>query len=85
MDAPILTKEELAARFASGGLCSQCTLEPWADALGYDVEELRRMSAGFGGGMFRGDTCGGVTGAPGHNAAREILRDFRQGRIRSSA
>lgn len=24
---------------------------------------------------------GGVTGAPGHNAAREILRDFRKGRI----
>jgi phytoene dehydrogenase-like protein len=23
---------------------------------------------------------GGVTGAPGHNAAREILRDFRRGR-----
>jgi C_GCAxxG_C_C family probable redox protein len=63
MDAPILTKEELAARFSAGGLCSQCTLEPWADALGYDVEELRRMSAAFGGGMFRGDTCGGVTGA----------------------
>ncbi len=63
MDAPILTKEELAARFSVGGLCSQCTLEPWADALGYDAEELRRMSAGFGGGMFRGDTCGGVTGS----------------------
>lgn len=63
MDAPILTKEELAARFAAGGICSQCTLEPWADALGYDVEELRRMAAAFGGGMYRGDTCGGVTGA----------------------
>ncbi len=63
MDAPILTKEELAARFSVGGLCSQCTLEPWADALGYDAEELRRMRAGFGGGMFRGDTCGGVTGS----------------------
>jgi len=24
---------------------------------------------------------GGVTGAPGHNAAREILRDFRRKRI----
>jgi hypothetical protein len=24
---------------------------------------------------------GGVTGAPGHNAAREILRDFRHGRV----
>ncbi len=25
---------------------------------------------------------GGVTGAPGHNAAREIVRDFRRGRLR---
>ena len=25
---------------------------------------------------------GGVTGAPGHNAAREILRDFRRGKLR---
>ena len=25
---------------------------------------------------------GGVTGAPGHNAAREVLRDFRSGRLR---
>ena len=24
---------------------------------------------------------GGVTGAPGHNAAREILRDFKRGRV----
>jgi phytoene dehydrogenase-like protein len=24
---------------------------------------------------------GGVTGAPGHNAAREVLRDFRRGRL----
>ena len=63
MDAPILTKEELAARFAAGGLCSQNTMEPWAEALGYDAEELHRMGAAFGGGMFRGDTCGAVTGA----------------------
>jgi phytoene dehydrogenase-like protein len=28
---------------------------------------------------------GGVTGAPGHNAAREILRDFRRRRLRRSA
>ena len=63
MDAPILTKEELAARFSVGGLCSQCTLEPWAEAFGYDIEEMRRFSAALGGGMFRGDTCGGVTGS----------------------
>ena len=25
---------------------------------------------------------GGVTGLPGHNAAREIVRDFRRGRVR---
>ncbi len=24
---------------------------------------------------------GGVTGLPGHNAAREIVRDFRRGRV----
>jgi phytoene dehydrogenase-like protein len=24
---------------------------------------------------------GGVTGAPGHNAAREIIADFRRGRV----
>ncbi|MBV8783643.1 MAG: NAD(P)/FAD-dependent oxidoreductase [Gammaproteobacteria bacterium] len=28
---------------------------------------------------------GGVTGAPGHNAAREVLRDFRRGRLRRAA
>jgi phytoene dehydrogenase-like protein len=27
----------------------------------------------------------GVTGAPGHNAAREVLADFRRGRLRRSA
>jgi phytoene dehydrogenase-like protein len=28
---------------------------------------------------------GGVTGAPGHNAAREIIADFRRGRVRRGA
>jgi phytoene dehydrogenase-like protein len=28
---------------------------------------------------------GGVTGAPGHNAAREIIADFRRGRLRKTA
>jgi phytoene dehydrogenase-like protein len=28
---------------------------------------------------------GGVTGAPGHNAAREILSDFRRGRLKRAA
>ena len=63
MDASIFTKDEVIARFASGQNCAQCTLAPWADGLGYDEEELLRMGAAFAGGMFRGDTCGAVTGA----------------------
>jgi phytoene dehydrogenase-like protein len=27
---------------------------------------------------------GGVTGAPGHNAAREIIADFRRGRLKQA-
>jgi phytoene dehydrogenase-like protein len=27
---------------------------------------------------------GGVTGAPGHNAAREIIADFRRGRVKQA-
>ena len=57
------TPAEIAASFASGRHCAQCSLCPWADALGYDEEELLRMSAAFGGGMFHGDTCGAVTGS----------------------
>lgn len=57
------TKSEVAAKFAAGTHCAQCSLCPWADALGYDEEELARMSCAFGGGMFRGDTCGAVSGA----------------------
>ena len=56
MDAAIFTKDEVKARFAAGQHCAQCTLLPWA-------EELQRMAAAFCGGMFRGDTCGAVTGA----------------------
>ena len=63
MEAPIFTKEEVRAKFAAGWHCAQCTLVPWAEALGYDADELLRMAAAFGGGMFRGDTCGAVSGA----------------------
>ena len=27
---------------------------------------------------------GGVTGAPGHNAAREVLKDARRGRLKAA-
>ena len=58
-----LSRAEVASKFVAGMNCSQCVLSQWADELGYDEDELRRMSAAFGGGMFRGDTCGAVTGA----------------------
>jgi len=57
------TKAEVAAKFEKGFHCAHCSLSPWADALGYDEEELYRISGAFGGGMFRGDTCGGVSGS----------------------
>ncbi|MBR4953371.1 MAG: C_GCAxxG_C_C family protein [Oscillospiraceae bacterium] len=58
-----LTKEEIIAKFAAGLNCGQCTLTPWAEELGYDYEELLRVAGSFGGGCFRGDTCGAVIGA----------------------
>ncbi len=57
------TKSEVSAAFASGLNCSQCVLGQLADELGYDIEELHRIAHAFGGGMFRGDTCGTVTAA----------------------
>ena len=63
MRAIIPTKSEVAAKFAAGIHCAQCTLCPWAEELGYDEAELARMTAAFGGGMFHGDSCGAVTGA----------------------
>ena len=43
--------------------CSQLVLAEWATELGYDRDEAMCMAAPFGGGMFRGDTCGAVAGA----------------------
>jgi len=43
--------------------CSQQVLMEWAEKLGYDRDEASRMAAPFGGGMFRGDTCGAVSAA----------------------
>ena len=57
------TKAEVASKFLSGGNCSQCVLCSCADILDYGEDELQRIAAAFGGGMFRGDTCGAVTGA----------------------
>lgn len=58
-----MTREEVADLFRKGFDCSQVVLMTFADELGYDEEELARIGASFGGGMFNGDTCGCVTGA----------------------
>lgn len=43
--------------------CSQCVFPYAAYRLGMDRCEAYRLSAGLGGGCFRGDSCGAVTGA----------------------
>lgn len=58
-----ITKDEVVRYFKGGIDCSQVVLMQWAEELGYDKEEAARMAASFGGGMFRGDTCGAVSGA----------------------
>ncbi len=63
MSKNAISASVIAELFASGLHCSQVVLGQWADDLGYDPEELHRAAAAFGGGMFRGDTCGAVTGA----------------------
>ncbi len=58
-----MTREEIIGLFSKGLDCSQVVLMSFADELGYDEEELARVASAFGGGMFRGDTCGCVSGA----------------------
>ncbi|MGI6492075.1 MAG: C-GCAxxG-C-C family protein [Pelotomaculum sp.] len=58
-----LSKTEVLKYFSEGLSCSQVVLMQWADELGYEKQEALKMAAAFGGGMFRGDTCGAVAGA----------------------
>jgi C_GCAxxG_C_C family probable redox protein len=58
-----LSKEEIVRQFKGFIHCSQVVLTQWAEELGYDKDEASRMAAPFGGGMFRGDTCGAVAAA----------------------
>ena len=43
--------------------CAQAVAMAWAGECGLGEEEMRRLSAHFGGGMRHGATCGAVTGA----------------------
>jgi len=59
----MITNDQIEQKFRQCIHCSQVVLTEWAEELGYSREEAARMSAPFGGGMFRGDTCGAVAGA----------------------
>lgn len=59
----MITKEEVLELFDQSMHCSQIVAGEMADGLGYDKAEMVRVAAPFGGGMFRGDTCGAVAGA----------------------
>ena len=55
---------EKAKEYYAGGLdCSQVVFEYGAEIAGLDNETALRVASAFGGGMFRGETCGCVTGA----------------------
>jgi C_GCAxxG_C_C family probable redox protein len=57
------TENDVAGLFAQGFDCGQVVLASAAKRLGLDTQTAYRLAAGFGGGMFRGQTCGAVVGA----------------------
>lgn len=59
----MMLREEIKALFMQGIDCSQVVAENFSEELGQDKDFMRRMSACFGGGMMRGETCGSVTAA----------------------
>lgn len=58
-----MRQEVVAEKFAKGFDCSQVVLEHFAEELGLTPETANKISACFGGGMSKGETCGAVTGA----------------------
>ena len=50
-------------RFLKSMNCSQAILETYAQEMGMSVENARKVSAAFAGGMGMGSECGAVTGA----------------------
>lgn len=58
-----LNSEQVLAQFSQGFDCSQVVLSQAAEKLELDRETALKAAAAFGGGMWRGDTCGCVTGA----------------------
>lgn len=50
-------------KFSRGYACSQAILTEYCELFDLDDETALKISAGFGGGMRNGRTCGAVTGA----------------------
>lgn len=63
MNEATRTPEWVLAQFSQGFDCSQVVLAQAAAQLGISEETALKAAAAFGGGMWRGDTCGCVTGA----------------------
>lgn len=58
-----LTNEEIWQQFTEGIDCAQVVLRYFADDLGVDKNLLTKIASPFTGGMYKGMTCGAVTGA----------------------
>jgi C_GCAxxG_C_C family probable redox protein len=58
-----MKSEVVAEKFAKGFDCSQVVVEHFAEEVGLSKEVANKISACFGGGMSRGETCGAVVGA----------------------
>lgn len=59
----MITEEQALQGFGKGIDCSQAVFGEFAEALGLDRELALKLAAPFGGGMWRGETCGCVVGA----------------------
>lgn len=58
-----MTKQEINALLAQGYDCGQIVLLSAAPKLGLTDAQALALTAGFGGGMLAGETCGAVVGA----------------------
>lgn len=59
----MITKEEILKDFESGIDCGQIVLREVSNKLGIDEKLALRIASPFGGGSFKGETCGCLEGA----------------------
>lgn len=57
-----MSEQALALR-ARGNNCAYCVLASCGKYTGLDEVKMQAITAGFGGGMRSGETCGAITGA----------------------